>query len=197
AIQRNSPTVIATANVADIPPKLVNPDAVELVLEVRRQYSSKLNQFEERAKKLRENLAVEEYRGQELGQQNNVERWKMSKRLTEEAMKYFDECVSKSTFDSSDFSSTEDTPSNLGAFDSLVADDRAFPSASSSASTHYVASRNHDKNKATFDCLHKTYGFLTPNFWRETRFNKSPFQEWIDILKTPTKITLVIEPVKK
>ncbi|KAF6144353.1 hypothetical protein GIB67_024580 [Kingdonia uniflora] len=324
----------------------------------------------------------------------------MSKRLTEEAMNYFDECVSISTFDSLDFSSTEDPPSNLGASDSLVADDKAFPFASSSASTHYVASRNHDKNKvysqrennarifqlsneignfkqgtqtlgmyyvrlrssweelsnydsfiewsasvpsekalipptaaeiyakiventrsrrspmppisgipsetsvmairyaypappsvlsqtshtsslslsplptasgcqppipdcqasfvapglppaidsplssiepsptasipvttdddslvshsndnrpivirkekrntgksdrysdaaATFDCLHKTYGFLTPDFWRETRSNKSLFQEWIDILKTPTKTTLVIEPVEK
>lgn len=32
----------------------------------------------------------------------------MSKRLTEEAMAYFDECVSLSTFDSSDFSAPED-----------------------------------------------------------------------------------------
>ncbi|KAG6424294.1 hypothetical protein SASPL_114709 [Salvia splendens] len=29
--------------------------------------------------------------------------------------------------------------------------------------------------KATFECLLKTYGFLTPDFWRETRFSKSPF----------------------
>lgn len=34
----------------------------------------------------------------------------MSKRLTEEAMSYFDECVSISTFDSSDFSAPEDPP---------------------------------------------------------------------------------------
>lgn len=32
----------------------------------------------------------------------------MSRRLTEEAMTYFDECVSLSTFDSSDFSASED-----------------------------------------------------------------------------------------
>jgi len=37
----------------------------------------------------------------------------MSKRLTEEAMAYFDECVSISTFDSSDFSAPEDSPLNL------------------------------------------------------------------------------------
>jgi len=37
----------------------------------------------------------------------------MSKRLEEEAMNYFDECVSLSTFDSSDFSSPEDPPFDL------------------------------------------------------------------------------------
>lgn len=36
----------------------------------------------------------------------------MSKRLTEEAMSYFDECVSISTFDSSDFSAAEDASVN-------------------------------------------------------------------------------------
>ncbi|EXB93320.1 40S ribosomal protein S2-2 [Morus notabilis] len=48
--------------------------------------------------------------------------------------------------------------------------------------------------KATFDCLLKTYGFLTPDFWKETRFSKSPFQEYTDLLASgkPTK-TLVIE----
>lgn len=37
----------------------------------------------------------------------------MSNRLTEEAMAYFDECVSLSTFDSSDFSASEDPPYSL------------------------------------------------------------------------------------
>ncbi|KAH9750443.1 S5 DRBM domain-containing protein [Citrus sinensis] len=36
--------------------------------------------------------------------------------------------------------------------------------------------------KATFECLLKTYGFLTPDFWRETRFVKSPYQEYTDLL---------------
>ena len=36
----------------------------------------------------------------------------MSKRLEEEAMAYFDECVSISTFDDSDFSSLEDPSSH-------------------------------------------------------------------------------------
>lgn len=50
--------------------------------------------------------------------------------------------------------------------------------------------------KATFDCLLKTYGFLTPDLWRETRFSKSPFQEYTDLLAKPTK-ALVLEDVDK
>ncbi|KAL9254366.1 Small ribosomal subunit protein uS5y/uS5u/uS5v-like protein [Drosera capensis] len=38
--------------------------------------------------------------------------------------------------------------------------------------------------KATFDCLLKTYGFLTPDFWKETRFVKSPYQDHTDFLST-------------
>ncbi|CAN6924398.1 unnamed protein product [Brassica oleracea] len=38
--------------------------------------------------------------------------------------------------------------------------------------------------KATFDCLQKTYGFLTPEFWKETSFKKSPYQEYTDFLTT-------------
>ncbi|KAI3742276.1 hypothetical protein L1987_59956 [Smallanthus sonchifolius] len=40
--------------------------------------------------------------------------------------------------------------------------------------------------KATFDCLLKTYGFLTPDFWRETRFSRSPSQDYTDMLAKPT-----------
>jgi len=43
--------------------------------------------------------------------------------------------------------------------------------------------------KATFDCLMKTYGFLTPDFWTETRFRKSPFQEYTDLLSKPMTAT--------
>lgn len=43
-IQRNNATSIACTNVADIPPDLVNPGAVELVLDIRREYATK---FEE------------------------------------------------------------------------------------------------------------------------------------------------------
>ncbi|KAL6525548.1 Small ribosomal subunit protein uS5w [Orobanche hederae] len=48
--------------------------------------------------------------------------------------------------------------------------------------------------KATFECLLKTYGFLTPDFWGETLFTKSPFQEYTDVLANPTvKIVQITE----
>lgn len=47
--------------------------------------------------------------------------------------------------------------------------------------------------QATFQCLLKTYGFLTPDLWRETRFSKSPFQEFTDILAKPHKISVLEE----
>ncbi len=36
--------------------------------------------------------------------------------------------------------------------------------------------------KATFYALANTYGFLTPDLWRETVFTKSPLQEYSDFL---------------
>lgn len=36
--------------------------------------------------------------------------------------------------------------------------------------------------KATFYALAATYGFLTPDLWRETVFTKSPLQEYSDFL---------------
>jgi small subunit ribosomal protein S2e len=47
--------------------------------------------------------------------------------------------------------------------------------------------------QATFDCLMKTYGFLTPEFWKETRFSRSPFQEFTDLLAKPTGKGLILE----
>ncbi|XP_050384937.1 uncharacterized protein LOC126801583 isoform X2 [Argentina anserina] len=134
AMRRGSTPTLSASDISDIPPDLVNPSAVELVLDIRREYAKKLEQSKERARKLQSDLAVEEHRGQELsrilkevlpdpkisnapksrpGRKASIERRKMSKRLTEEALAYFDECVSLSTFDSSDFSSPEDPPFNL------------------------------------------------------------------------------------
>ncbi|KAE8682940.1 40S ribosomal protein S2 [Hibiscus syriacus] len=50
--------------------------------------------------------------------------------------------------------------------------------------------------KATFECLLKTYGFLTPDFWKETRFTRSPFQEYTDLLGKPVK-TLIFEDAER
>jgi small subunit ribosomal protein S2e len=36
--------------------------------------------------------------------------------------------------------------------------------------------------KATFHALSKTYGFLTPDLWKETRLIPSPYQEHTDLL---------------
>ncbi|XP_062164051.1 uncharacterized protein LOC133870831 [Alnus glutinosa] len=48
--------------------------------------------------------------------------------------------------------------------------------------------------KATFECLLLSYGFLTPDFWRDTRFTKSPFQEHTDLLAKPVGKVFVEEP---
>ncbi|KAJ6773225.1 hypothetical protein OIU74_019264 [Salix koriyanagi] len=156
-IRRSNTTAIAMANVTDIPPDLVNPSAVELVLDIRREYANKLEQSHERARKLRADLAVEEHRGLELsrilkevlprpktssvqkpraGRKSSIERRKVSKRLTDEAMAYFDECVSLSTFDSSDFSSPEDPPLNFVGVASPVGDCASFSQASSNAAAN-------------------------------------------------------------
>ncbi|KAI4384323.1 hypothetical protein MLD38_002494 [Melastoma candidum] len=128
AICRSSGATIVGSNLTDISPNLVNPGTVELAMDIRSEYAEKLEKSQERARKLRADLAVEEYHVQELSRilkeivpeprtsvqktrparKASIERRRMSKRLTEEAMAYFDECVSLSTFDSSDFSSTED-----------------------------------------------------------------------------------------
>lgn len=60
----------------------------------------------------------------------------------------------------------------------------------------FTASRGSTKTlgnfvKATFDCLMKTYGFLTPDFWTETRFSSSPFQQYTDLLSKPTTKALL------
>ncbi|KAL0429493.1 UNVERIFIED_CONTAM: hypothetical protein Sradi_0575300 [Sesamum radiatum] len=131
ACRRNNANTVAASSVAVMASDLVNPEPVELISDIRREYAIKLEESEERARKLRADLAVEEHRGQELdrilkeilpepktsgiqrsrrGRRTSNERKRMSKRLTDEAMAYFDECVSLSTFDSSDFSASDDPP---------------------------------------------------------------------------------------
>ncbi|PQQ11379.1 uncharacterized protein Pyn_01408 [Prunus yedoensis var. nudiflora] len=66
ATRRSITPALATTDIADIPPDLVNPSAVEFGLDIRREYAKKLEQSRERSRKLQSDLAVEEHRGQEL-----------------------------------------------------------------------------------------------------------------------------------
>jgi small subunit ribosomal protein S2e len=54
----------------------------------------------------------------------------------------------------------------------------------------YTASRGSSKTlgnfvKATFYALQHTYGFLSPELWRETKYTKPPVQEFTDFLAKP------------
>lgn len=65
----------------------------------------------------------------------------------------------------------------------------------------FTASRGSTKTlgnfvKATFDCLMKTYGFLTPDFWTETRFSSSPYQQFTDLLSKPVT-KAILPPVEE
>jgi small subunit ribosomal protein S2e len=65
----------------------------------------------------------------------------------------------------------------------------------------YTATTGHTKTmgnfiKATFDALSRTYGFLTPELWRETRFSKPPAQEFTDFLAKPQKHHHYEKPVE-
>lgn len=133
--------------------------------EVRRainEIQGDLENSQERARKLRADLVVEEHREQEFSKileeivpeprtlqteesrprrKNSIERRRMSRRLTEEALNYFDECVSISTFDGSDFSA-EDPLSHVALSDPTI-DDQTDSSAS--ASYYCRSPMNNDK----------------------------------------------------
>ncbi|XP_021805793.1 uncharacterized protein LOC110749897 isoform X1 [Prunus avium] len=223
AMRRSNTPALATTDIADIPPDLVNPSAVELVLDIRREYAKKLEQSLERSRKLQSDLAVEEHRGQELsrilkevlpdpktsnvpksrpGRKASIERRKMSKRLTEEAMSYFDECVSLSTFDSSDFSSPEDPPLNLVGFTTPVGKSISLLQASSNAAvTNNSISCHNDKqgliieNQYADDC-HGS-GLMASSGTREPQISPNSAnmpQDWkFSFAHKPTE-TLELQP---
>uniref|UniRef100_A0A0E0BNC2 Uncharacterized protein n=2 Tax=Oryza glumipatula TaxID=40148 RepID=A0A0E0BNC2_9ORYZ len=138
-----------------------DPDSAELSPDIT-EYTTKLKQSHERARKLRADLAVEEQREQELsrvlkgivtapnfteahkeGQGGSVERLKVSKHLAEEAMNYFEECVSISTLDSTDFSSLEDPQINSVVNIPQKNRNTSFDKGGSSiAETHYPTDRH-------------------------------------------------------
>lgn len=49
--------------------------------------------------------------------------------------------------------------------------------------------------KALFDALTKTYSFLTPDLWRETKFPISPYQQHSAILNVPYNDAVISKPV--
>uniref|UniRef100_A0A0E0F248 Uncharacterized protein n=1 Tax=Oryza meridionalis TaxID=40149 RepID=A0A0E0F248_9ORYZ len=129
-------------------------DSAELSPDIT-EYTTKLKQSHERARKLRADLAVEEQREQELSRvlkgivttpnftESSVERLKVSKHLAEEAMNYFEECVSISTLDSTDFSSLEDPQINSVVNIPQKSRNTSFDKGGSSiAETHYPTDRH-------------------------------------------------------
>ncbi|XVE68505.1 hypothetical protein DITRI_Ditri09bG0073300 [Diplodiscus trichospermus] len=163
AIRRSN----ATTDVTDIPPDLVNPGVVQLASDIQQEYATKLEQSQERARQLRADLAVEEHRGMELsrilkevlpdaktpsrkksraGRKSSIERRKISKCLTEDALAYFDECVSLSTFDGSEFSSLEDPPLKLVGVGTVDGDGISLPHDNSSIpATNFPSNYLHNK----------------------------------------------------
>ena len=56
----------------------------------------------------------------------------------------------------------------------------------------FTCSRGHTRTlgnsvKACYQALARTYSFLTPELWAETRFTKPPAQEFTDLLSKPAK----------
>lgn len=45
--------------------------------------------------------------------------------------------------------------------------------------------------KATFYAISATYAYLTPEFWRDTHFSQSPFQQFSDLLANNAKVPTI------
>nr|BAJ90706.1 predicted protein [Hordeum vulgare subsp. vulgare] len=140
-----------------------DPDSVELAPDIT-EYTSKLKQSHERARKLRADLAVEEQREQELSRmlkdivtvpslsethkrrprrKSSIERLRVSRHLAEEAISYFEECVSISTLDSTDFSSLEEPHQNSGGTVPRKSNSRfLLKGGSSSLESHFPTDRH-------------------------------------------------------
>ncbi|ONK77970.1 uncharacterized protein A4U43_C02F12840 [Asparagus officinalis] len=175
AIWRKQPSIFSTENIEDTSPEFVNTD--EIVTHMRSEYVSRLEQAQERARKLRADLAIEEQREQELSRileeiahaprnsdcrkshpkrKTSIERQRMSRRLAEEAMNYFDECVSLSTFDSSDFSSLEDPQptSTIGVSIATMGSSRFSPSEGSKDHSVSDFTNHHEELDNQTQCSH-------------------------------------------
>lgn len=94
--------------------------------------------------------------------QSSIERKRMSKRLAEDAKAYFDECVSLSTFDSSDFSSQEDPPLSIVG---PPTPSRLTEASSNASSVSNFASNYLLLDKCILLFLDNVYVFESIKFW--------------------------------
>ncbi|KAM3273937.1 hypothetical protein ACQJBY_043236 [Aegilops geniculata] len=161
SVQRHNATKLQWEGI-EIPLEF-DPDSVELAPDIT-EYTSKLKQSHERARKLRADLAVEEQREQELSRmlkgivtvpslsethkrrprrKSSIERLRVSRHLAEEAISYFEECVSISTLDSTDFSSLEEPHQNSGGTVPRKSNSRfLLKGGSSSLESHFPTDRH-------------------------------------------------------
>lgn len=115
-----------------------------------------------------------------LWYQSSVERLKVSKHLAEEAMNYFEECVSISTLDSTDFSSLEDPQINSVVNIPQKNRNTSFDKGGSSiAETHYPTDRHWHNEVSKSMLVHFTevlrYEVLFRNINRSTQQPPSTF----------------------
>ncbi|XP_057870192.1 uncharacterized protein LOC131076867 isoform X2 [Cryptomeria japonica] len=131
--------------------------------DIREEYIAQLLQSEKRARDLWAQFAEEEKRCQELTKivknllpdpqlsqnqkpsrtrKNSAERRKMSKRLTEAAENYFDECVSISTFEDSEMSSLEELENHSPAQDVRREKERSYMGSTQDISSYKEAAKN-------------------------------------------------------
>ncbi|CAO2833080.1 unnamed protein product [Amaranthus hypochondriacus] len=216
AVRRGSSDVTHPSIVSDLSPELEETNTVELVRDFREEFARELEQCEERTRILRAELAVEEHREFELNKilsdivpepetpitekprairKASFERKKMSKRLEQEALAYFDECVSISTFEDSDFSSLEDLPSNTVSIDGLSHErlgsrfsgvpSRAIDSYSIDTQTTTVADRKESPNISA-SCSSRN-NCSQPNSLAPTSFDSTSLKE--DIKNYVNKLT--------
>ncbi|XP_057870186.1 uncharacterized protein LOC131076867 isoform X1 [Cryptomeria japonica] len=158
--------------------------------DIREEYIAQLLQSEKRARDLWAQFAEEEKRCQELTKivknllpdpqlsqnqkpsrtrKNSAERRKMSKRLTEAAENYFDECVSISTFEDSEMSSLEELENHSPAQDVRREKERSYMGSTQDISSYKVADGTFYSQQ--FPVHLETDGVALPNLNCETNYN--------------------------
>nr|XP_034570723.1 uncharacterized protein LOC117835493 isoform X1 [Setaria viridis] len=170
-----------------------DPDTSELAPDIT-EYTIKLKQSHERARKLRADLAVEEQREQELSRmlkgivtasnftethkkrprrKSSIERLKVSRHLAEEALNYFEECVSISTMDGTDFSSPEDHQLNSVLNVQPKSNSRFFHKGRSSSQEPHTPADQHGHHELI---SHRLFPMARYSIWVDSKsqFRRDP-----------------------